>query len=142
MHAKLFMVGPSGQGENHFFPVIWTHILACEDMVGGSRLSGVGIIFILRVIRRHFLRFEDVAGGSSCQPHSLKSTFDDCHSLTSLTTRHREHQGGGRWRGLGREQRGAREDKRVDAHAEGSTRVHWFGCGVRLPSPEKNRRCW
>ena len=22
------------------------------------------------------------------------------------------------------------------AHAERSTRVHWFGCGVRLPSPQ------
>ena len=24
----------------------------------------------------------------------------------------------------------------VDTHAERSTRVHWFGCGVRLPSPQ------
>ena len=24
----------------------------------------------------------------------------------------------------------------MDAHAERSTRVHWFGCGVRLPSPQ------
>src|SRR3990170_2513579 len=62
------------------------HFLACEDIAGGSRLSGGGIIFILRVIRRHFLVFEDVAGGSSCQPHSLKSSSDGCHSLTMLTT--------------------------------------------------------
>src|SRR3954470_15687579 len=31
--------------------------------------------------------------------------------------------------------RGAGEDAAVDAHVERSTRVHWFGCGVRLPSP-------
>ena len=24
----------------------------------------------------------------------------------------------------------------MDAHAKRSTRVHWFGCGVRLPSPQ------
>ena len=24
----------------------------------------------------------------------------------------------------------------VDAHAERSMRVHWFSCGVRLPSPQ------
>ena len=24
----------------------------------------------------------------------------------------------------------------VEARAERSTRVHWFGCGVRLPSPQ------
>ena len=24
----------------------------------------------------------------------------------------------------------------MDAHAERSKRVHWFGCGVRLPSPQ------
>ena len=24
----------------------------------------------------------------------------------------------------------------MDAHAETSLRVHWFGCGVRLPSPQ------
>ena len=26
-------------------------------------------------------------------------------------------------------------------HAEGSTRVHWFGFGVRLLSPQNNRGC-
>ena len=64
---------PSSQGANHFFPVIWTHFLACEYVAGRSHqsrgtiflakydgpssvslLSGGGII-ILRVIRRHFL---------------------------------------------------------------------------------------
>ena len=29
----------------------------------------------------------------------------------------------------------------VDALAERSTRVDWFGCGVRLPSPQNNMGC-
>ena len=43
-----------------------------------------------------------------------------------------------RWRrrGLGRGRREAGEDAAVEARAERSTRVHWFGCGVRLPSPQ------
>ena len=64
---------PSVRGQIIFFPVIWTHFLAFEDVAGrsqqsggkrffmkydgpsgGSLLSGGGII-ILRVIRRHFL---------------------------------------------------------------------------------------
>ena len=85
--------------------------------------------------------FEDVAGGSSCQPHRLKSSSDGCPLLTTLTMPRREHQGGGRRRGLGRERRGAGEDAAVDAHAEGSTWVDCFNCSVRLPSLENNRRC-
>ena len=60
---------------------------------------------------------------------------DGSRSLTTLTTSRREHQGGGRRRGLGRGRRGAGEDAAVEARAERSMRVHWFGCGVRLPSP-------
>ena len=45
-----------------------------------------------------------------------------------------EHHGGGRRRGLGRGRRRAGEDAAVEACAERSTRVHCFGCGVRLPS--------
>ena len=37
--------------------------------------------------------------------------------------------------------RGAGEDAAVEARTERSTRVHWFGCGVRLPSPQNNRGC-
>ena len=37
---------------------------------------------------------------------------------------------------LVKERRGAEEDAAVEARAERSTRVHWFGCGVRLPSPQ------
>ena len=47
-----------------------------------------------------------------------------------------EHHGGGRRRGLERGQRGAGEDAAVEARAARSTRVHWFGCGVRLSSPQ------
>ena len=74
--------------------------------------------------------------GPSCQPLHIQSTSDRSRSLTTLTTPRREHQGGGRRRGLGRGRRGAREDAAVEARAERSTRVHWFGCGVRLPSPQ------
>ena len=34
------------------------------------------------------------------------------------------------------ERPGAGEDTSVDAHDEGSMTVDWFGCGVRLPSPQ------
>ena len=55
--------------------------------------------------------------------------------MTTLTTPRGEHHGGGRRRGLGRGRRRAGEDAAVEARAERSTRVHWFGCGVRLSSP-------
>ena len=74
--------------------------------------------------------------GPSCQPLHIKSTSDGCRSLT---TARQEHQGGGRWRGLGRGRRGAKEDAAVDARMERSTRVNWFGYGVRLSSPQNNR---
>ena len=56
--------------------------------------------------------------------------------MTMSTTPRGEHHGSGRRRGLGRGRRGAGEDAAVEARAERSTRVHWFGCGVRLPSPQ------
>ena len=74
--------------------------------------------------------------GPSYQPLHVQSTSDGSRSLTMLTTPRREHQGGGRRRGLGRGRRGAGEDAAVEARAERSTRVHWFGYGVRLPSPQ------
>ena len=64
--------------------------------------------------------------GPNCQPLHAKYSSDGSRSLTILTTPRREHQGDGRRRGLGRGRRGAREDMAVDAHAERSTRVHWF----------------
>ena len=94
---------------------------------GGSLMSGGGII-ILHVIRRHFL---PCGRGPSCRPLLVQSTSDACRSLTTLTRPRREHQGGGRRRGLGREQHGAREDSAVVAHAVGSMRVYWSGCRRR-----------
>ena len=72
---------------------------------GGSLMSGGGII-ILCVIRRHFLAW---GRGPSCRPLHVQSTSDACRSLTTLTRPHREHQGGGRRRGLGRERRRVRK---------------------------------
>ena len=49
----------------------------------------------------------------------------------------------GRWT-MARTRKGmtrSREDAAVDAHAKRSMRVHWFGCGVRMPSPQNNRGC-
>ena len=79
--------------------------------------------------------------GPSCQPLHVQSTSDGSCSLTTLTTPRREHQGGGRRRGLGRGRRGAGEDATLEARAERSMMVHYFSCGVRLPSPQNNRGC-
>ena len=54
----------------------------------------------MRIIRRHFLA---CGRGPSCRPLHVQSTSDACRSLTMLTRPRREHQGGGRRRGLGRE---------------------------------------
>ena len=89
---------------------------------GGSQMSGGGII-ILRVIRRHFLA---CGRGPSCQPLHVQYSFDGSWSLTTLTTPRREHHGGGRRRGLGRERHRGREDSAVVSHAEGSTTVRGF----------------
>ena len=149
-----------------------THILACEDVAGGSQQSGGESFFCpdaLPCIRRcrwwvpsvrgkhffhkiqwpvrwvpavrwrnhYFLRNKEAlpycCRGPSCQPLHAQYSSDGM-SLTALTTPRREHQGGGRRRGLGRGRRGAGEDAAAEARAERSTRVHWFGCGVRLPS--------
>ena len=61
--------------------------------------------------------------GPSCQPLHVQYSSDGSRSLTTLTTPRREHQGGGRRRGLGRERHGGREDSAVVSHAEGSTTV-------------------
>ena len=79
--------------------------------------------------------------GPGCQPLHVQYSSDGSRSLTTLTTPRRERHVGGRRRGLGRGRRGAGEDTIVEARAKRSTRVHRFGCGVRLPSPQNNRGC-
>ena len=61
---------------------------------------------------------------------------DACRLLTTLTRPRREHQGGGRRRGLGRERHGAGEYSAVVSHAE-----EYEGLLFRLPSPENNSMC-
>ena len=120
------------------------HLIVCEDVAdgsqqsggnvffvkysgpsGGSSLSGGGII-IFHVIRRHFLAaaMDPAVSLSTYSPRPMEVV------PSMLTTPRREHQGGGRRRGLGRGRRGAGEDVAVDAHVERSTRVHWFDCAV------------
>ena len=102
----------------------------------GSLLSGGGII-IFRVIRRHFLTaaVDPAVSLSTTVLFRWKSFLDHVD--------HAAPRAPGRWsgqrRGLGRVRRRAREDAAVQARAERSTRVYWFGCGVRLPSPQNNR---
>ena len=67
--------------------------------------------------------------GRSYQPLHVQYSSDGSQSLTTLR---REHQGGGRRRGLGRGRRGAGEDAAVEACAERSTRVYWFVCRRRI----------
>ena len=118
-------VGPSSQGETIFFakycwPVRWVPAVRWRN--------------------NYFLRNKEAlpcgCRGPSCQPLHVQYSSDGSRSLTTLTTPRRQHHGGGRRRGLGRGRRGAGEDATVDAHAERSTRVHWFGCGVRLLLPQ------
>ena len=115
---------PAVRGANHFFAR--THFLACEDVAGGSQQSG-GRNTVARPMgptvrwrNNYFARNKEAlpccGRGPSCQPLHVQSTSDGSRSLTTLTTPRREHQGGGRWRGLGRGRRGAGEDVAVDAH--------------------------
>ena len=132
------------------------HFLVCEDVAGGSHQLGGKYFFreirwpvrwvpAVRWRNHYFPRNKEAlpcwGHGPSCQPLHVQSTSDGSRSLTTLTTPRQEHNGSGRRRGLGRGRRGAGEDTAVDAHTERSTRVHWFGYGVRLLSPQNNRGC-
>ena len=123
---------------------------------GGSQQSGGNIFFTkywwpvwwvpaVRWRNNYFPRNKEAlpcgCRGPSCQPLHVQFTSDGSRSLTTLITPRREHHGGGRRRGLGRGRRGAGEDAAVEARAKRSTRVHRFGCGVRLSSPQNNRGC-
>ena len=127
------------------------HFLACEDVVSGSQQSGgkhfcheirwpVRWVPTVRWRNNYFARNKEAlpcyGRGPSCQPLHAQYSSDGSRSLTTLTMPCREHHGGGRRRGLGRGRRGAREDAAMEARVERSMRVHWFGCGVRLPSPQ------
>ena len=98
---------------------------------GGSQLSGGGII-IFRVIRRHFLAavVDPAVSLSTTVLFRWKSFLDHVDHAAPRAPR--------RWmKARPRKGRhGAGEDAAVDAHAKRSTRVHWFGCGVGLPSPQ------
>ena len=96
------------------------HFLACEDVAGGSQQSGGRIIFFCSDALLCGCR------GPSCQPLHVQHSSDGSRSLTTLTTPCREHHGGGRQRGLGRERHRGREDSAVVSHAEGSTTVRGF----------------
>ena len=91
----------------------------------------------MRVIRRHFL----VAAWTqlSASPRTVlfrwKSFLDHVD--------HAAPRAPGRWTTATPRKGTTRslEDAVVEARAERSTRVHWFDCDVRLPSPQNNRGC-
>ena len=108
------------------------NFLACEDIAGGSDLSAVGTFF---------MKYRGPSGGSQLSGGGIiilrvQSTADGCRSLTTLTRPHREHHGGGRRRGLGRERHGGREDSAVVSDTK-----EYKGLLVRLSSPENNSMC-
>src|SRR3954467_5095950 len=99
-------------------PVIWTHFLACEDVAGGSQQSGGKCFFreirwpvrwvpAVRWRNSYFSRNKEAlpccGHGPSCQPLHVQYSSDGSRSLTTLTMPRREHQGGGRRQGLGRD---------------------------------------
>ena len=142
-------MGPSSQGGESFFSpdalpcvrrcswwvqVVWGKHFFCEIRWPVRWVPAV------RWRNNYFARNKEAlpcgCRGPSCQPLHVQSMSDGSRSLTMLTTPCREHQGSGRWRGLGRGRHRAGEDATVEARVERSTRVHWFGCGVRLPSSQ------
>ena len=80
----------------------------------------------MRVIRRHFL-------AAAVDPAVSLSTYSP--RLMEVILDHVDHaapRAPGRWT-TARPRKGrtlSREEAAVDAHAERSTRVHWFGCAA------------
>ena len=106
-------VGPSSQGANVFSQNTVARLVGpCGQLE----------VIIFRVIRRHLL----AAAVDPTETLHVQYTSDGSRSLTMLTTPRREHQGGGRRRGLGRGRHGGREDSAVVSHMEGSTTVRGF----------------
>ena len=83
----------------------------CEDIAGGSELSAAVTFFRkiqwpvwwvpgVRWRNHYFPRKKEAlpccGRGPSCQPLHVQYASDGSRSLTTLTTPHREHQGGGR----------------------------------------------
>ena len=145
------MLGSSWQGEYSFFCIIRRHSLACEDSWWVRHVSG-GHVFFCKIQRpfrwvpdvrwrnHYFARNKEAfpcvrpwtqLSGGGIIILRVQSTTDGCRSLTTLTRLRREHHGGGRRRGLGRERHGAGEDSAMVAHAVGSTRVYWSDCHRR-----------
>ena len=89
--------------------------------------------------------------GPYCHPLHVQSSPCSSRLLTTLTTQEGgaprtasepRPQGGGRRRGLGRNEHEPLKMP-VQSQAEGSTRVDWFGrgCVLGLTSPENNMTC-
>ena len=142
-------MGPSSQGANSFFcPGALPCVRRCSwwvPAVRGRRFFReirwpVRWVPAVRWRNNYFARNKEALPcgrrGPSCQPLHVQYSSDGSRSLTMLTMPRQEHQGAGRWRGLGRGRCRSGEDATVEARAERSMRVHWFGCGMRLPSPQ------
>ena len=145
----LFRSVPAVRGANHFFcPDTLPCVRRCSWWVPAVRGKcffheiqwPVQWVPAVRWRNHYFPRNKEAlpccGRGPSCQPLHVQYSSDGSRSLTTLTTPREGLHGGGRRRGLGRGRRGAGEDAAVEARAERSTRVHWFGCGVRPPSPQ------
>ena len=93
----------------------------------------------MRVIRRHFLAAAWTQ--LSASPHAVLFRWKSVIDHVDHAAPRAPGQWSGRQQGLGRGRHGAGEDVAMDAHMEKSTRVHWFGRDLRLPSPVNNREC-
>ena len=121
------VAGGSQQSGGRIIFFARTHFLACDGVAGGSQQSGGNVFFPNTVAHRwvpavrwsnnYFARNKGAlpccGRGPSCQCLHAQYSSDGSRSLTTLTMPRREHQGGGRWRGLGRGRHRAGEDAAV-----------------------------